>query len=343
MKKLILIAALLASSSSWGACISGNCINGIGTFISASGNKYVGEFQDGKSHGQGTHTYANGDKYVGEWKDAKRHGQGTYTYANGNKYVGEFQDDKYHGQGTFTFASGDKYVGEWKDGKRHGQATYTYPNGDKYIGEYQDNKQHGQGTYIFASGRIKTGLWENDSYFGTKAQWDAEDMTQQDITRQDVKGKIGYCNAMYSSNQPLRNTCLNQIRFIEPSIRAEIPKQDASRNQERKKKILADLKQRCDGYGFTGESNISACIQREAQVDVALAKQQHEIDLLNQQAAAEAEDDTGDDFMDDLLSIFNTLENNKKDKRLKKAEAEVKARRRAERNRQSVCVLNRNC
>ena len=28
----------------------------------------------------GTFTSADGDKYVGEWKDGKMHGQGTYTF-----------------------------------------------------------------------------------------------------------------------------------------------------------------------------------------------------------------------------------------------------------------------
>ena len=68
-----------------------------------------------------TFTSDNGDKYVGEWKDGKGHGQGTYTYASGDKYVGEHKDGKKHGQGTYTLANGDKYVGEYKDGKYHGQ------------------------------------------------------------------------------------------------------------------------------------------------------------------------------------------------------------------------------
>ena len=59
----------------------------------------------------GTYTWANGDKYVGEYQDGKRHGQGTYTWANGNKYVGEFQDGKRHGQGTYTFADGSQEQG----------------------------------------------------------------------------------------------------------------------------------------------------------------------------------------------------------------------------------------
>ncbi len=60
----------------------------------------------------GNATTPNGDKYLGEWRDGKHHGQGTSTYANGDKYVGEYRTVKYHGQGTYTYASGCKYVGE---------------------------------------------------------------------------------------------------------------------------------------------------------------------------------------------------------------------------------------
>ena len=73
----------------------------------------------------GTKTFPNGAKYVGEFKDGKFHGQGTETFASGNKYVGEWRDGSYNGQGTFFFLAnnkfrGDKFVGEWKNGKRNG-------------------------------------------------------------------------------------------------------------------------------------------------------------------------------------------------------------------------------
>jgi len=42
--------------------------------------KYVGEFKDGKRHGQGTMIFPSGAKYVGQWKDNSFHGQGTFTY-----------------------------------------------------------------------------------------------------------------------------------------------------------------------------------------------------------------------------------------------------------------------
>ena len=31
---------------------------------------------------------ASGDKYIGEWKDGKRNGHGVYYYHNGDKYDG---------------------------------------------------------------------------------------------------------------------------------------------------------------------------------------------------------------------------------------------------------------
>ena len=87
--------------------------------------------------------FANGDKYVGEFKNGKKHGQGTYTYINGNKYVGEFKDDKWHGQGILTYANGDKYVGGFRKRKAYGQGTFTFASGKKWIGEWDNNKLNG--------------------------------------------------------------------------------------------------------------------------------------------------------------------------------------------------------
>ena len=44
------VVLFLVSTQSWGqetGCISGNCVNGQGTFTTASGAKVVGEFRDG--------------------------------------------------------------------------------------------------------------------------------------------------------------------------------------------------------------------------------------------------------------------------------------------------------
>jgi len=61
--------------------------------------------------------WENGTKYMGEWKDGKRHGQGTMTYHDGSKFVGKWKDGRKNGQGTETYPSGRKYEGEWKNNK----------------------------------------------------------------------------------------------------------------------------------------------------------------------------------------------------------------------------------
>ena len=67
----------------------------------------TGQIESGQYEGLDSlycrYTFASGDKYVGEYRDGKRNGQGTYTYANGHKYVGEFKDNVRYGKGILSF------------------------------------------------------------------------------------------------------------------------------------------------------------------------------------------------------------------------------------------------
>ena len=170
-------------------CISGNCVNGEGTYLYANGAKYTGQWKNDKQHGQGTYTYSNGATYVGQFKDNKydghgtytfddgtkhvgqfkngeRNGQGTSTYADGSTYVGQWEDDKRNGQGTNVYANGEKYVGQWKDGKKNGQGTSAYADGTKYAGQWEDDKRNGKGTYVYANGEKYVGQWKDDKKNG---------------------------------------------------------------------------------------------------------------------------------------------------------------------------------
>ena len=110
MKNLLIISALLsvfsvsAVASDLPRCPvdqTKRYHNCYGTYTDATGNKYVGEFKDGKFNGQGTVTFADGNKYVGEWKDNKQHGQGTYTFASGGVEAGVWEDGEYLGTEEF--------------------------------------------------------------------------------------------------------------------------------------------------------------------------------------------------------------------------------------------------
>ena len=200
MKKpfLYILPFLLLSSLAWAESELPECegtdyrqwTNCQGTMTWSDGNKYVGEWKDGKYHGPGTIDGRVID--AGIWKDNKLVSElsecegspatdmalsekwtncyGNYTFTDEDrvsvKYVGEWKDGKYHGQGTFTRFSGsgcgsyrEQYVGEWKDGKRHGQGAYTnFFGGYQYFGEWKDGKEHGQGSSILG--------WQNDGCDG---------------------------------------------------------------------------------------------------------------------------------------------------------------------------------
>ena len=99
---LILISILLLSSPLFGQSKKSGLL-----YIWENGSRYVGEWKDGKKHGQGTYTSGKGegegDKYVGEFKGGFKNGHGKYIWSNGDEYVGEFKDDKPNGQGTYTW------------------------------------------------------------------------------------------------------------------------------------------------------------------------------------------------------------------------------------------------
>ena len=60
---------------------------------------------------KGVRNYENGDKYEGEFLNGKIHGKGIYIYANGDKYEGVFVNGKLTSKGTFTCSNGNRFTG----------------------------------------------------------------------------------------------------------------------------------------------------------------------------------------------------------------------------------------
>lgn len=82
---------------------------------------YVGEFKDGKKHGNGVKTWPSGEQYIGQFRDDTKNGYGIYKWQpKGNArdiYVGQFLNDQRQGLGIYSWASGDVYRGEWQGDK----------------------------------------------------------------------------------------------------------------------------------------------------------------------------------------------------------------------------------
>lgn len=49
------------------------------TYLSVFGVFYEGEVKDGRPHGKGSSKFLSGNKYTGEWKEGKREGFGILT------------------------------------------------------------------------------------------------------------------------------------------------------------------------------------------------------------------------------------------------------------------------
>ena len=120
-------------------CTAGDCENGVGTYVWADGDKYVGDWVDGERDGKGTMYYNSGAKYVGDFVDGYGTGHGTFTMTNGDKYTGEHLKYYFTGKGTMVYADGSVYVGEWLDDDRHGQGKMTYADGTIEEGQWEDD------------------------------------------------------------------------------------------------------------------------------------------------------------------------------------------------------------
>jgi hypothetical protein len=145
-------------------CNEGNCQNGQGTWTYSNGDKYIGQYLDGKKEGEGTYIFVNGDKYVGEFENDNLNGEGSYTYSDGDRYVGDYDNGLRNGEGVYTYTSGDKYLGEFKDGRPTGIGTFTYTDGENYVGEWKEGKRHGKGIYTFAKGNKLSGQWAENQF-----------------------------------------------------------------------------------------------------------------------------------------------------------------------------------
>jgi len=237
---------LLSGCSFQQECVRGNCINGQGSYNDFNGSifdgtMYKGGWRDGKRHGQGE-LLGYGYTYVGQWQNGKKHGQGTMTWTDGQQYVGEFQADKRHGQGTYTYGDGRKYVGEWRDGSENGQGLMTWA-GRMIEGEWSQGGSHVKGTMTYSDGNIYEGvLIGRSKHVGFGSQY---------LFLQHGQGTMTYADGDQ-----------DDFTYDMGRVISSTPKPN-----------LTKMIQACMELGFSGDSNIEACVQREAQHIKELAQQ----------------------------------------------------------------------
>jgi len=121
--------------------------HGVGVLTFAeSGQKYAGQFAEGRFHGAGAFTSPDGSRYDGQWYEEARHGEGVLLKViNGGgshtKYSGQWVMNKKHGEGTFEDSATGIYSGQWENGLQSGRGIQIEPDGTKYEGKWKDGKR----------------------------------------------------------------------------------------------------------------------------------------------------------------------------------------------------------
>lgn len=120
--------------------------------------------------------------------------------------------------------------------------------------------------------------FNDEIYYQSLEDYKSQEESRLATREEEIGVNVSYCFKAFESNEILKQSCLDKLNYIISDEQAlKIKEQIALERKQEKEKILAELSQRCNEYGFTGESNISACIQREAQHDKELAMQKYEL------------------------------------------------------------------
>jgi hypothetical protein len=166
-------------------CVSGNCQNGLGTFVWESGDEYTGEWVNGARTGLGVYDWKGGSYYYGYFKEGKLEGRGVYLGNDEEEttLIGYFENGQLktsdnfvktgcilgnceNGVGVYLWESDDVYVGEWKAGNRTGYGRYDWKDGSFYTGDFKDGQLHGRGFYLGTDDNEMDGYFENNSFVG---------------------------------------------------------------------------------------------------------------------------------------------------------------------------------
>jgi hypothetical protein len=183
MKSFLLIIAgslltLYLSAQEGSGCLYGNCVNGYGYFRWDDGEKYIGNWKDGKRSGIGINFWADESTYAGEWQGNLRNGHGLQVDADGSERVGIWDAGEFaktfilldstgciygnctSSYGVYLWDSGETYMGYWANDKRNGTGINFFTNGNFYVGEWNEDYRKGFGINI--ADEVTCGYWEDN-------------------------------------------------------------------------------------------------------------------------------------------------------------------------------------
>ncbi len=164
-------------------CLKGDCKNGYGIMACPNGDRYEGEFKEGKFHGKCKWFYSYGDVFDGYYEDNFPHGKGKIYHVDKTVTEGIWEKGTFLGEskdievkdctdgtcgniknGLFNYADGTTYQGEFKNGIPEGWGRVEYSSGEIYEGDWKNGSANGYGIFTDKRGNEYSGIWKNGSY-----------------------------------------------------------------------------------------------------------------------------------------------------------------------------------
>eukprot|EP01102_Stenamoeba_stenopodia_P021586 TRINITY_DN8744_c0_g1_i1.p1 TRINITY_DN8744_c0_g1~~TRINITY_DN8744_c0_g1_i1.p1 ORF type:complete len:296 (+),score=59.15 TRINITY_DN8744_c0_g1_i1:23-910(+) len=130
---------------------------GVNVYLDA-GDRYEGEFDQGKVTGYGTYYWSDGRYQACSFVDNNVVGWGHYYWPDGVYFEGNYVDDKRKGQGVLYFPDGRKLIANYENDLRIGIARMEWANGDVWDGVFLSH-QRARGKRVFATGDTMEGLF----------------------------------------------------------------------------------------------------------------------------------------------------------------------------------------
>mmetsp|Transcript_2035 Transcript_2035/g.4654 ORF Transcript_2035/g.4654 Transcript_2035/m.4654 type:complete len:498 (+) Transcript_2035:2152-3645(+) len=130
--------------------------------VSKSGDKYIGELQDGQRNGYGVLIKTDRSVFMGNWSRGLKQYRGSTRYASGLLVEAEYEEDVVKGHVKALYPDGSIYTGEFSDGSKNGFGTVRWLDGTSYEGHWLNDRHHGPGEMKSSCGTMSfKGNWLN--------------------------------------------------------------------------------------------------------------------------------------------------------------------------------------
>ncbi len=195
MKQILILFFIIITFFTFGQSskCQGDCQNGFGIYIDTYGNRFEGNWNNGKKNGKFKYFFASGTRFEGIVINDVINGYGTYESSNflqkgelleimlpGGAFSivlngkgeflnkkdmsvekGFFDKDTLNGEGERIFG-GQVERGKFIKGKIEGKGFLKFDDGDVFEGNFSKGLKNGKGKITYSTGAILQGNWVND-------------------------------------------------------------------------------------------------------------------------------------------------------------------------------------